>query len=196
MRVHLRASPRSSWADISPPTTPIELVLPAPATVGALRDAVADRLGTAGGDVPDGRAAVAGTGLPAAVRSRYTKVVLDGVVLADDQALAADSVASGSRGGIALNLVLPARPPPVDVPASGPPSSAGPMACYAEAVAAAAAPRVDELRPGVGLTTGGQRVLIVGANFERGCRCRFGPVRNLSLFYHRYQPSWVHGMGG
>jgi hypothetical protein len=95
--------------------------------------------------------------------------------------------------GAVLNLVLqpaststpltttaPAAAAATATTAAASSSSRTLQACYLSSL-----PRVTELHPSVGLTSGGQRVLIAGANFSRNCTCRFGPVRNLPLKYHR-----------
>jgi hypothetical protein len=180
----------------------ISLMLPRSASIAVLKDEVARQHAASARQQPFSL-------IDPFALIRSAKVIFGGLVLSDTTTLAQ----AGVQDSASLNLVLasssasaPSSPPPV-VPhlassstssststssASSisssttsplyplPSSSSALQACYLSSL-----PHISELHPNVGLTSGGQRVLIVGTNFSRNCTCRFGPVRNLPLKYHR-----------
>ncbi|ELR20312.1 uncharacterized protein ACA1_184640 [Acanthamoeba castellanii str. Neff] len=155
--VHIRGSP----ARASPfPVAAISLMLPRSASITVLKDVVATQHAASARQQPFSL-------IDPFALIRSAKVIFGGIVLSDTTTLAQ----AGVQDGASLNLVLASS--------SSAPSSP-PVACYLSSL-----PRISELHPNVGLTSGGQRVLIVGTNFSRNCTCRFGPVRNLPLKYHR-----------
>ncbi len=195
--VYVRGSP----ARASPfPVAAISLMLPRSASIAVLKDEVATQHAASARQQPFSL-------IDPFALIRSAKVIFGGLVLSDTTTLAQ----AGVQDGASLNLVLassspsaPSSPPPVvphlassstsstftsSAPISSsttsplyplPSSSSALQACYLSSL-----PRISELHPNVGLTSGGQRVLIVGTNFSRNCTCRFGPVRNLPLKYHR-----------
>jgi hypothetical protein len=176
----------------------ISLMLPRSASITVLKDVVATQHAASARQQPFSL-------IDPFALIRSAKVIFGGIVLSDTTTLAQ----AGVQDGASLNLVLassssaPSSPPVVSHLASSSTSSSTPtssapissttsplyplpspssalQACYLSSL-----PRISELHPNVGLTSGGQRVLIVGTNFSRNCTCRFGPVRNLPLKYHR-----------
>lgn len=171
----------------------ISLMLPRSASITVLKDVVATQHAASARQQPFSL-------IDPFALIRSAKVIFGGIVLSDTTTLAQ----AGVQDGASLNLVLassssaPSSPPVVPhLASSSTPTSSAPIssttsplyplpspssalqACYLSSL-----PRISELHPNVGLTSGGQRVLIVGTNFSRNCTCRFGPVRNLPLKYH------------